>query len=140
VAALHALVADAQYWLGAQPRVLLVAHLKIAVSPQTPNPQRALDDAAQIAALAPDQPYIEQDVAQVWQAYQDLQRQAAQAAALTQQVQLLRSSAPPSTATRISYTPNYAPMVSWLTMILSDVQALAEPSPASVPDTIPGRN
>src|SRR5262249_46355881 len=73
VAAMRALVADATYWLGVQPRVTLVWGLKIAVSPQTPDPERALGDADQIAALAVDQPYIEGDVAQLRQAYQTLE-------------------------------------------------------------------
>jgi hypothetical protein len=135
---MRALVADAAYWLGVQPRVTLALGLKIAVSPQTPDPQRALGDADQIAALADDQPYIEQDVAQLWQAFQTLEQQAAQAAALTRRIQLLGGSAAPSAAARLSAMPDYSHMASWLTMIVAELQALAEPAPASVPETILG--
>jgi hypothetical protein len=134
VAAIRALVADAEYWLGVQPRVTFVWGLKIAVVPQIPDPPRALQDADQIGRLAPDQPYIEGDVAQVWRAYQTLQLQAAQWVAQARQVQLLGGSA----AAGAGYTPNYAQMASWLNMISTELQALAEPEPAAVPETAPG--
>jgi hypothetical protein len=137
---MRALVADAEYWLGVQPRVTLVWGLKIAVSPQTPDPQSVLGDAEQIDALAFDQPYIEQDVVQLRQAYHSIERQATEAAALARQVQLLGGSAAPSRAAGISYTPDYSRMASWLNMISAELQALAQPAPASVPETIPGPN
>jgi hypothetical protein len=133
VAAMRALVADAEYWLGVQPRVTLVWGLKIAVSPQTPDTARVLRDAEQIALLAPDQPYIEGDVEQIRQLYQRLQLQDALHAALARKVQLLGGSTSPSTAAGVSSTPTYAQMASWLNMILTEAQALAEPDPASVP-------
>jgi hypothetical protein len=135
---MRALAADAEYWLGVQPRVTFVWGLKIAVSPQTPDPARALRDAEQIGRLAPDQPYIEGDVAQVWQVYRSLEHQAAQSAAQARQVQLLGGSAVPSTGAGARYTPNYSQMASWLNMIVAEVQALAEPDPRSVPETVPG--
>jgi hypothetical protein len=138
LAAMRALVADAEYWLGVQPRVTLVWGLKIAVSPQTPDPSRALRDAEKIALLAPDQPYIEGDVKQIRQLYQRLQLQDALHAALAHWVQQLGGSAAPSTVAGASSTPPYAQMASWLNMILVEVQALAEPDPRSVPETVLG--
>ena len=101
------LVADADYYLGLQPRTFTVWQWQIAVQPTRPDPQRAFDDAMRIEHIAFDQSSVLTDVWRVRLTYQGL----AHVAYLYRQANM-------------AYTADYSQVQTWLDDIDADLATI----------------